>query len=501
MCDAHGMQLHGTLASTSDAAVDAACVVDVVDVIDDTPAPPSTYAPSPLARVARAFIEFAFACLAVAFRAAQLALVPVLAVTPACVARAAQRGAFAIGYRAYVGAPGRWLHKRMIAHAAGQGAEAHAKAGAPVACGSSVIVTIPFLTDNYCYLIIDGATRTAAAVDPADPERVARVAEKLKVRITCALTTHKHHDHAGGNAELADILRGDGDHGGEIKVYGHERDACHGCTDRAEDGAVVHVGETRVLVTHVPCHTLGHVTYAVMDARAPCGSESLEHAIAMFTGDAIINGGVGAFFHGNAEDCYDNLHARLAPTPDACLIFSGHEYMEMNLRFAKMLDDDDEITANAFYAILLHRHRDCATMPSSFRVERRLNPFFRCRDRAYLKRLLDKKLWFMERKRRPWWHRYVGAQGSRLAKQRARVIEQHPLAVRLREAAASESAAASRAAGVCGIDLVQELMSDSFASGASLKEGNEEEHDNFMLYARAMSAQGNVRVVPAELVG
>ena len=188
MCDARAMQLHGTLASTPDDANDAACVVDVADVVDDTPAPPSTYAPSPLARAARAFVEFAFACLAVAFRAAQLALVPVLSVTPACVARAAHRGAFAIGYRAYVGALGRCLHKRMIA---GQGAEAHAKAGAPVACGSSVVVTIPFLTDNYCYLIIDGATRTAAAVDPADPERVARVAEKLKVRITCALTTHK----------------------------------------------------------------------------------------------------------------------------------------------------------------------------------------------------------------------------------------------------------------------------------------------------------------------
>ena len=48
------------------------------------------------------------------------------------------------------------------------------------------------------------------------------------------MTTHKHHDHAGGNAELADILRGDGDDGCEIKVYGHERDACHGATKRLE---------------------------------------------------------------------------------------------------------------------------------------------------------------------------------------------------------------------------------------------------------------------------
>jgi hydroxyacylglutathione hydrolase len=489
--------------------VDDAVAVDVDDDDDDDAPSPlssfSSYVPSPCATFARDAIALALACVVVSIRALALALAPVRALTPSIVSRAARRAAFACGYAAYAGALGRAIHARMIAHAKGR--EAHARAGAPVACGSCVVVTIPFLNDNYCYLVIDGATRTCAAIDPADAERVARTAETLGVKITHALTTHKHHDHAGGNAALVEIIRRESaEREGEAReliVYGHERDACHGANARARDGGVIHVGETRVLATHVPCHTLGHVTYAVMDARAPRGEESLEHAVAMFTGDAIINGGVGAFFHGDAGDCYDNLHERLAPTPDACLIFSGHEYMEMNLRFAKMLDDDDEITANAFYAILLHRHRDFATMPSSFRVERRLNPFFRCRERAYLKRLLEKKRALMERKTRPWWHRYFGAQGSRLEAQRARMIERHPLAIRLREDETSEpsSTVASRAAGACGIDLVQDLMGDLFAVGASVKTGDEEEHENFMLYARAMSAQGNVRVVPSELVG
>ena len=43
----------------------------------------------------------------------------------------------------------------------------------------------------------------------------------------------------------------------------------------------------------------------------------------MVTGDAIINGGVGAFFHGDAKDCYDNLHVRLKAVPDEALRVCG----------------------------------------------------------------------------------------------------------------------------------------------------------------------------------
>ena len=66
---------------------------------------------------------------------------------------------------------------------------------------------------------------------------------------------------------------------------------------------------------------------------------------ALFTGDAVINGGVGAFFHGGPRDCYDNLHVRLRKMPDAALVFSGHEYMQMNLKYARWLDESCEATA------------------------------------------------------------------------------------------------------------------------------------------------------------
>ena len=53
-------------------------------------------------------------------------------------------------------------------------------------------------------------------MDPVEPEKVMKAAHAHGVRIISVLTTHKHSDHAGGNAEMArqfpdiDIIGGKG---------------------------------------------------------------------------------------------------------------------------------------------------------------------------------------------------------------------------------------------------------------------------------------------------
>lgn len=54
--------------------------------------------------------------------------------------------------------------------------------------------------DNYGYLLIYEATQEAA-ID-AEADTVMAAAAKAGVTITHVLTTHKHWDHAGGNAEM-----------------------------------------------------------------------------------------------------------------------------------------------------------------------------------------------------------------------------------------------------------------------------------------------------------
>ena len=63
------------------------------------------------------------------------------------------------------------------------------------------VVPVPVRQDNYSYLLIDDATRHAAAVDPFDvPKLQAAAAQpELDVRIIANITTHHHFDHSGGN--------------------------------------------------------------------------------------------------------------------------------------------------------------------------------------------------------------------------------------------------------------------------------------------------------------
>ncbi len=54
------------------------------------------------------------------------------------------------------------------------------------------IVPVPVLSDNYAYLLIDERSHEAAAVDPAEADKVLSAAQHHGVHITSVLTTHHH---------------------------------------------------------------------------------------------------------------------------------------------------------------------------------------------------------------------------------------------------------------------------------------------------------------------
>lgn len=71
----------------------------------------------------------------------------------------------------------------------------------------------------------------------------AATAEELHV--TKVLTTHKHHDHAGGNNKIASMIDG-------IEIVGGETEHVQGCTRTVRDGDTISVGSISVRCLHTP---------------------------------------------------------------------------------------------------------------------------------------------------------------------------------------------------------------------------------------------------------
>ena len=188
------------------------------------------------------------------------------------------------------------------------------------------VVIVPVLSDNYSYLICDRASGTAAAVDPAEADKVIAAAETAGVRIAQVLTTHKHYDHAGGNKALKQAVA-------DVEIVGSAIDNVEACTRPVADGDVLELGALRITCMVTPGHTRGSLCFHIQ-ADGDAGS--------VFTGDTLFVGGCGRLFEGEAEDMWPAIEQRLAPLPPETRVYVGHEYTIKNLEFAVTVDKDSE---------------------------------------------------------------------------------------------------------------------------------------------------------------
>ena len=85
----------------------------------------------------------------------------------------------------------------------------------------------------------------------------------------------------------------------------------------------------------MPGHTLGHIAY------------HFPEALALFSADSLMVMGCGRVFEGTFDMMWESL-GKLAALPDATAVYSGHEYAESNMRFARSLEPDSpELAARA----------------------------------------------------------------------------------------------------------------------------------------------------------
>ncbi|EIN07722.1 hydroxyacylglutathione hydrolase [Punctularia strigosozonata HHB-11173 SS5] len=197
------------------------------------------------------------------------------------------------------------------------------------------VVPVPVRSDNYAYLLIDEAAKKAAAVDPYDVPKVQEAAKKLGVELVGVLTTHHHHDHAGGNEVFSKAYPSAPIYGGSKQVAA----VTHVVKDKDEftiaDG--IHV---KCLAT--PCHTQDSICYHVTSTSSSPSSPSSPHPGGVFTGDTLFLAGCGRFFEGTGAEMVRALAYLSSTLPDATVVYNGHEYTKGNVAFARSVDPENE---------------------------------------------------------------------------------------------------------------------------------------------------------------
>jgi len=235
------------------------------------------------------------------------------------------------------------------------------------------IVPVALLSDNYGYLLVDGASKRAAIVDCSEAAPVLAEVKRRGLRLEAILSTHHHFDHVGGNEDVARATPG-------IRVLGSRADMTRvpALTEPLADGEEFEVIGRRGRALFIPAHTSGHLAYFFADDGP-----------SVFTGDTLFAAGCGRLFEGSPAQMMRSL-AKLAVLPDATQVWCGHEYTEKNLRFAHVLEPTNRDIADKLARVEALRKDGKPTVPSTIGEEKRTNPFLRS-DSTELRRTLKER--------------------------------------------------------------------------------------------------------------
>lgn len=255
---------------------------------------------------------------------------------------------------------------------------------------------------------------------------------KNRIEIHAICSTHKHHDHTGGNKDLMkDELRGKT----ITHVFGGAVERVPGCSHPVANGDILDLPKcednnmndvVEIEVVAVPGHTRGSVVFRL---RNKTDSASVEY---LFTGDTMFSAGGGVPFeadignetektlsHSNGntfvragigqsamERCFSEILSRALPNDhgdeavgERILVFPGHEYtsellsrqFQLSLaesckwkNFAPM--DFFETVSQMYIALhrrsLPHNSGRLLAVPSTIRRELAISPHFRSMRRS-----------------------------------------------------------------------------------------------------------------------
>jgi hydroxyacylglutathione hydrolase len=230
------------------------------------------------------------------------------------------------------------------------------------------IVTVPCLRDNYAYLLRDGASGTVALVDAPEAAPILAALADRGWDLDLVLLTHHHDDPVAGLGALCQAHR--------ARVMGAlaDRERLPRLDVALTPGDTVAVGEEIGRVLDVPGHTVGHIAFHFPQSRA------------LFTGDSLMALGCGRLFEGTPAQMWGSL-SHMAALPGETQVYSGHEYIQSNARFALSLDPQNEALQARAREIDARRAEGRPCVPVSLATELATNPFLRPDDPSLRQRL------------------------------------------------------------------------------------------------------------------
>ena len=224
------------------------------------------------------------------------------------------------------------------------------------------------LSDNFGYLIHDGATGATASIDAPEAGPIITALDAEGWKLTDILITHHHGDHVGGVAELKQRY-------GCRVIAPHDKTTRIANVDqRVANGDVVKIGNLLARVVETPGHTLDHISYVFDSDKA------------VFAADTLFSIGCGRVFEGNAAMMWDSL-LKLRALPDDFRLYCGHEYTASNVRFALTVDPDNAALKARADEVTRLRAANRPTVPSLLGEEKRANVFLRADDPEVAARL------------------------------------------------------------------------------------------------------------------
>lgn len=213
---------------------------------------------------------------------------------------------------------------------------------------------------NYVYLLADMQSKEALVIDPLAYQACLDAAEQLGVTINKVLNTHEHHDHIGGNAQLIEATG--------ARLFAPDRANIPNIDQYFKVGEFIAIGKHHIKVLDTPGHTMTHIClyYAGDDQNIP----------ALFSGDTLFAAGVGNCFNGgHPEVLYNTVTLAFSHFPKETRVFSGHDYIENNLRFTLDREPDNQTAKDLLKQF--EQGLDAESYITTLALEKEINVFMR----------------------------------------------------------------------------------------------------------------------------